>query len=78
MILCAALPALIAGAALAGPAATDSAQAKAKLAAVRARIAELTQRLGAELKQRDGESSHLREAELAVTAKRQSLDAIRA
>ncbi len=56
----------------------DSAQAKAKLAAVRARIAALTNRLGDELKQRDALSSRLREAELVITAKRQKLDALRA
>src|SRR5450631_2540417 len=48
----------------------DSAQAKAKLSAVRARIADLTMRLGDELKQRDALSARLREAELAITAKR--------
>jgi septal ring factor EnvC (AmiA/AmiB activator) len=42
---------------------TDSAQAKAKLAAVRARIAALTNRLGDELKERDALSARLREAE---------------
>ncbi|HEX4241468.1 MAG TPA: peptidoglycan DD-metalloendopeptidase family protein [Steroidobacteraceae bacterium] len=56
----------------------DSAQAKAKLAAVRARISTLTNRLGDELKQRDAESARLRQAELGVTAKRQNLDTIRA
>ncbi len=56
----------------------DSAQAKAKLAAVRAHIAELTARLGGELKQRDVLSARLREADLAITAKRKRLDAIRA
>jgi septal ring factor EnvC (AmiA/AmiB activator) len=65
---------------VAAPAASsaDSAHAKAKLAAVRARIAALTNRLGDELKQRDAESSRLRQAELQVTAKRQNLDTIRA
>jgi septal ring factor EnvC (AmiA/AmiB activator) len=56
----------------------DSAQAKAKLAAVRARIADLTSRLGDELRKRDALSAHLREAELVITAKRQRLDALRA
>ncbi len=61
------------------PAATpnDSAQAKARLAAVRARIADVTNRLGEELKQRDALSSRLREAELAITAKRQRLESLR-
>jgi len=58
--------------------APDSAQAKAKLAAVRAQIAELTARLGDQLKQRDALSARLRDAELAITAKRQHLDALRA
>jgi len=56
----------------------DSAQAKAKLAAVRARIADLTSRLGDELKKRDALSARLREAELVITAKRGRLDALRA
>jgi septal ring factor EnvC (AmiA/AmiB activator) len=55
----------------------DSAQAKAKLAAVRSRINELTQRLGLELKERDALSSHLREAELEITEKRRRLEALR-
>jgi len=56
----------------------DSEQAKAKLAAVRARIADLTNRLGDELRRRDALSAHLREAELAITAKRRRLDTLRA
>jgi len=56
----------------------DSAQAKAKLATVRAQIAALTARLGDQLKQRDALSARLREAELRITAKRQHLDALRA
>ncbi|HUE11599.1 MAG TPA: peptidoglycan DD-metalloendopeptidase family protein [Steroidobacteraceae bacterium] len=56
----------------------DSAEAKAKLAAVRARIAALTNRLGIELKQRDALNARLREADLEVTAKRQRLDALHA
>jgi murein hydrolase activator len=55
----------------------DSVQAKEKLASVRARIAELTSRLGDELKQRDKLSARLREAELDITAKRQRLDSLR-
>jgi murein hydrolase activator len=56
----------------------DSAQAKAKLAAVRARIEALTNRLGLELKERDALNARLREADLSITAKRQRLDALRA
>jgi septal ring factor EnvC (AmiA/AmiB activator) len=53
-------------------------QAKAKLAAVRARIAALTGSLGDELKERDALSARLRDAELLITAKRRRLDALRA
>jgi septal ring factor EnvC (AmiA/AmiB activator) len=56
----------------------DSAQAKAKLAAVRARIAALTNRVSDELKQRDALHARLREAELDITAKRRRLDGLRA
>jgi septal ring factor EnvC (AmiA/AmiB activator) len=62
----------------AAPETADSAQAQAKLAAVRARIAALTNRLGDELKQRDASSARLRGAELAITANRQRLEALRA
>ena len=61
----------------AAPESKDSAQAQAKLASVRARIAQLTNRLGDELKQRDELSAHLREVELVITAKRQRLDTLR-
>jgi septal ring factor EnvC (AmiA/AmiB activator) len=53
-------------------------EAKARLAAVRARIAELTNRIGADLKQRDVLSSRVREAELGIAAKRQRVDALHA
>src|SRR5258708_9755278 len=56
----------------------DSQQAKAKLAAVRARIGALTNRLGDELKQRDALSARLRETELVIAAKRRRLDDLRA
>ena len=59
-------------------AATDSEQAQAKLAAVRARIAALTNRLGDELKERDALNSRLRAAELVITAKRRRLETLRA
>jgi septal ring factor EnvC (AmiA/AmiB activator) len=62
----------------AAPESTDAAQAKAKLAEVRARIAALTNRLGDALKERDALSARLRQAELVVTAKRQRLEALRA
>ncbi|MGD0501442.1 MAG: peptidoglycan DD-metalloendopeptidase family protein [Steroidobacteraceae bacterium] len=54
----------------------DAAQAKAKLAAVRERIANLTGRLGAELKQRDSLSARLRDADLGITEKRQRLESL--
>ena len=56
----------------------DAAQAKAKLAAVRQRIAELTGRLGTELKQRDALGSRLRAADLAITAQRLRLESLAA
>ena len=56
----------------------DSAQAKAKLAAVRGRIAALTERLGDELKRRDALGARLRETELVITAKRRRLEALHA
>jgi septal ring factor EnvC (AmiA/AmiB activator) len=59
------------------PEPADSEQAKAKLAAVRARIAALTDRLGDELKQRDAFSARLRETELVITAKRRRLETLR-
>jgi len=62
----------------AAPQPQDSAQAKAKLAAVRARIAALTSHLGEELRQRDALSARLRTAELAVTDGRRRLDVLRA
>jgi murein hydrolase activator len=55
----------------------DSAQANSKLAAVRARIAALTNHLGDELKQRDALSARLREADLAITTQRQRVDSLR-
>jgi septal ring factor EnvC (AmiA/AmiB activator) len=54
----------------------DSAQAKAKLAAVRARIADLTNRMGSQLTQRDAISARVRESELGIAAKRQRVDAL--
>jgi septal ring factor EnvC (AmiA/AmiB activator) len=69
----------VCAAARAAPAeAPDAAQAKAKLAAVRQRIAELTGRLGTELKQRDALGSRLRAADLAITAQRLRLESLAA
>ena len=52
-------------------------QARARLAAVRARIGELTTRLGNELAERDAQGARLRAAELAVTARRRRLESLR-
>ncbi len=62
----------------AAPDPKDSAQAQAKLASVRARIAQLTNRLGDELKQRDELSARVRDVELVITAKRRRLETLRA
>jgi septal ring factor EnvC (AmiA/AmiB activator) len=73
------LAALLCAPAIAGGAQPDeSAQAKAKLAAVRARITELTARLGTQLAQRDSMSARVRAAELQITEKRTRVDALRA
>jgi murein hydrolase activator len=69
-VLCAGSPAAV------DPA--DSAQAKAKLAALRARIAELTGRMGSQLAQRDSLSARVRETELVIAAKRQRVEELRA
>jgi murein hydrolase activator len=52
--------------------------AKAKLAAVRAKIAELTNRMGSQLAQRDSLSARVRETELVIAAKRQRVEELRA
>ena len=56
----------------------DPAQAKAKLAAVRARITELTNRMGSQLAQRDSMSARVRETELVIAAKRQRVEELHA
>jgi septal ring factor EnvC (AmiA/AmiB activator) len=48
--------------------------AKAKLAALRARITELTSRMGSQLAQRDSLSARVRETELVIAAKRQRVE----
>jgi septal ring factor EnvC (AmiA/AmiB activator) len=67
---------LCAGSWAAAPESNDSAQAKAKLVAVRGRIAALTERLGDELKRRDALGARLRETELVITAKRRRLESL--
>jgi murein hydrolase activator len=76
--LLAALAAVVCGSAFGAAESADSVQAKAKLAAVRARIAELTTRLGAELAQRDALNARLRDADLAILSKRQRLEGLHA
>jgi septal ring factor EnvC (AmiA/AmiB activator) len=56
----------------------DADQANAKLAAVRARIAALTSRLGAELKQRDALNARLREVEMDITTTQRRLETLHA
>src|ERR1700761_4403521 len=65
------------GSPAAKPEPQDSAQAKARLAAVRARIAELTNRMGTQLAQRDSLSARVRETELLIAAKRQRVEDLR-
>jgi septal ring factor EnvC (AmiA/AmiB activator) len=60
----------------ADPAHADA--AKAKLAAVRAKIAELTNRMGSQLAQRDSLSARVRETELVIAAKRQRVEELHA
>jgi septal ring factor EnvC (AmiA/AmiB activator) len=60
----------------ADPAHADA--AKAKLAALRARIAELTGRMASQLAQRDSLSARVRETELGLAAKRQRVEELHA
>ena len=53
---------------------SESQEAKSKLAAVRARIADLARKRAGELAERDVLAARLRDAELEVTRKRQSLE----
>ncbi len=72
--------ALAAGWSGGGRAAEPSAarQAKHQLAGLRARIARIAARRGAQLQKRDALNAALRRAELEITAKRRTLDALRA
>lgn len=54
----------------------SAAEAQTKLEALRARIAQLTTRLGAELKERDALSTRLRDADLGITSERRRLEAL--
>jgi murein hydrolase activator len=78
LCLCTALTLALGASPSAVPAQTaDSAQATAKLAQVRERIAALTGRLGAQLKDRDALAARLREADLSITATRRRLEGLR-
>jgi septal ring factor EnvC (AmiA/AmiB activator) len=55
----------------------DAAEAKAKLAEVRGRIAALSNRLRGELKERDARGARLREAEVSIAATRSRLEELR-
>jgi septal ring factor EnvC (AmiA/AmiB activator) len=54
----------------------SAADAQAKLQALRGRIAQVTDRIGLELKERDALSTRLRDADLGITAERRQLDAL--
>jgi septal ring factor EnvC (AmiA/AmiB activator) len=72
---------LSAGSPAVGNEPADSAHAdaaKAKLAALRARIAELTGRMGSQLAQRDTLSARVRDTELIIAAKRQRVEELHA
>jgi septal ring factor EnvC (AmiA/AmiB activator) len=56
---------------------TDSAAAKARLAEVQARISALTERMSAELKERDALHARLRAADLGLTTARRRLEGLR-
>lgn len=82
-VLCSAalIAVLSAGSPAAAAPPADSAHAdaaQAKLAALRARIAELTGRMGSQLAQRDSLSARVRETELAIGAKRQRVEELHA
>ncbi len=72
------LPAFLAGPRAASVQTPESEQAKARLAELRGRIAALTTRLGAELKDRDALGARVREAELTITAERLKVETLRA
>jgi septal ring factor EnvC (AmiA/AmiB activator) len=77
----AALIALLAASSPAAAPPADSAHAaaaKAKLAALRSRIQELTGRMGSQLAQRDSLSARVRETELSIAAKRQHVEQLHA
>jgi murein hydrolase activator len=54
----------------------SAADAQAKLQALRGRIAQVTDRIGLELKERDALSTRLRDADLGITAQRRQIEAL--
>jgi murein hydrolase activator len=80
-LLSAAMIAVLSASSPAAAPPADSAHAdaaKAKLAALRARISELTGRMASQLAQRDSLSARVRETELGLAAKRQRVEELRA
>jgi septal ring factor EnvC (AmiA/AmiB activator) len=72
------LPAFPGGPRAAAAQTPESERAKVRLAELRGRIAALTTRLGAELKDRDALGARVREAELTITAERLKVETLRA
>src|ERR1700689_2404145 len=80
-LLSAAMIAVLSASSPAAAPPADSAHAdaaKAKRAALRARIADLTGRMASQLAQRDSLSARVRETELGLAAKRQRVEELRA
>ncbi len=76
LALCACAGAAVSAGAPSSAESQSPADAQAKLEALRGRIAELTGRLGLELKERDALNARLREADLGITAERRRLEAL--
>ena len=72
------LPALVLAAPPPAAESADATLARARLAEVRSRIAAMTTRLSAQLKDRDAQASRLRDADLRITANRQRLESLHA
>ncbi len=68
---------VLAGAQIGQAQKTDSLQAKAKLAAIRLRIADLTHHIGDELRARDAGYARLREIEMLIANQRQKWEELR-
>ena len=72
------LPALVLAAPPPAAESADATVARARLAEVRSRIAAMTTRLSAQLKDCDAQASRLRDADLRITANRQRLESVHA